>query len=230
MGDKEHTPHLRVRFPLAVADGQPRYEIPFGIIRRDLKAGEEVPALRWADLSEPDGAGVTLANSSKYGFSVEGQTLSMTLLRASSDPDPLPDLGEHVIEWALAPHGAGWTAGEAMQAGEELNVPLVALSCGAHGGDLPAALSFLRLEQENVRLAALKESQYGGGIVLRLVEVAGADTAVRVTLAPALTPAGASAVEVDILERPVGNGTARLDGQTLTVEVPAFGITTVWVG
>lgn len=230
IGDREHTPHLRVRFPLAVTDGRPRYEIPFGAIRRDLNAGEEVPALRWADFSEPDGAGVTLANRSKYGFSLDGQALSMTLLRASSDPDPLPDLGEHVIEWALVPHGAGWTVSQAMQAGEELNVPLVTMSCGAHGGDLPAALSFLHLEPENVRLAALKESQDGAAIVLRLVEVAGADTAVRVTLAPALAPAGAAAVEVDTLERPVEGGTARLEGQTLTVRVPAFGIAAVRVG
>ena len=86
---------------------QARYEIPFGSIRRDLFDGEEVLALRWADLSEADGQGVTLVNSSKYGFSLEGDTLAMTLLRASIDPDPLPDLGEHVIEYALVPHGRG---------------------------------------------------------------------------------------------------------------------------
>ena len=90
-------PHLKVRFPLAVHDPEPRYEIPFGSIRRDLFDGEEVVALRWVDLSESDGQGVTLVNSSKYGFSLGGDSLNMTLLRASIDPDPLPDLGKHTI-------------------------------------------------------------------------------------------------------------------------------------
>jgi len=178
------TPHLKVRFPLAVRDPGARYEIPFGSIRRDLFDGQEVPALRWADLSEEGGCGVTLANSSKYGFSVERNSLNMTLLRASIDPDPLPDLGEHVIEYALLPHGDGWTVGDCMRAGEEMNVPLVAMSCGFHGGDLPSAMSFASLKDGNVRLAALKESQDGGAIVVRLVEVGGAMTEARLTLAP----------------------------------------------
>ncbi|NWG76401.1 MAG: hypothetical protein HXY24_17665, partial [Rubrivivax sp.] len=64
---------------------------------------------------------------------------------------------------------------------------------------------------------------------LRLVEVAGRDTAARVTLAPALAPAGAAAVEVDTLERPVEGSTARLEGQMLTMQVPAFGIVAMQV-
>jgi alpha-mannosidase len=223
-------PHLRVRFPLAVRDPEARYEIPYGSLCRDLFAGQEVPALRWADLSEGDGKGVTLANSSKYGFSVEGNSLNMTLLRASIDPDPLPDLGEHVVEYALLPHGEGWAVGDCMRAGEEMNVPLVAMSCGFHGGDLPSAISFAALEGTNVRLVALKESQDGGGIVVRLVEVGGAVTEARLTLSPELVSQGATAVEVDTLERLIGGCRARMEGNALLVELPAYGIVTVRVG
>ena len=231
MGSKEAgTPHLKVRFPLAVCDPQPRYEIPFGSIRRDLTDGQEVPALRWADLSEAGGAGVTLVNSSKYGFSVEGSTLNMTLLRASIDPDPLPDLGEHIIEYALVPHGDGWAVGQSTQAGEEMNEPLVPLSCGFQEGDLPGAMSFVQVEAQNVRLAAIKESQDGQAVILRLIEVEGVATEARVTLSPSLLGGGATAVEVDTLERPLDGGTARLEGQTLTVALPAFGIATVCIG
>ena len=232
------TPHLRVCFPLAVDDPQPRYEIPFGAIQRDLLDGQEVPALRWADLSAPDGAGVTLANSSKYGFSVERgagcqpalqpvSTLTMTLLRASIDPDPLPDLGDHVVEWSLIPHGAGWTAGQATQAGEERNEPLVVLSCGFQEGDLPTVMSFLAVENRNVRLAAVKESQDGEAIVLRLVEVEGQDTEARVALSPLLVPTGATAVEADTLERPLAESSARIEDGTLLVDLPAHGIAAV---
>ena len=142
MGHAERgIPHLRVRFPLAIDGPQPRYEIPYGSIHRDLVDGEEVPAQRWADVRATgfmgkNGPGVTLVNTSKYGHSVEGNSLELTLLRASIDPDPLPDLGDHVIEYALAPHGAAWTVGDGMRAGEEMNVPLVVASCGFQEGDL----------------------------------------------------------------------------------------------
>ena len=154
----------------------------------------------------------------------------MTLLRASIDPDPLPDLGEHVIEWALVPHDAGWTVGQSTQAGEEKNEPLVVLSCGFQEGDLPTALSFLEVENRNVRLAAIKESQDGQAVILRLVEVEGQETEARVRLSPALVSEGATVVEADTLERPLDESTARIEGGTLLVNLPAFGIVTVRVG
>jgi alpha-mannosidase len=246
MGSREAgTPHLKVRFPLAVDDPQARYEIPFGSIARDLFEGQEVVAQRWVDLCEgADGAGVTLANTSKYGFSVEGTTLAMTLLRASIDPDPLPDLGEHEIRYALAPHGARWTVGQAMGAGEALNQPLVVTSCGVHEGDLPAEMSGLAVDAPNVRLAALKESEDGRGIVLRLIEVEGQETTATVALAPSLVGDGAQAIVVDTLERavegevdlspdpsPIGEGgTVQGAGMALSVRVPAYGIVGVRVG
>jgi alpha-mannosidase len=224
MGSQEGTPHLRVRFPLALDDPQPRYEIPFGAIERDPKAGE-VPALRWADLSEAGGTGVTLVNDSKYGFRVEDTTLNMTLLRASIDPDPLPDLGEHTIAYALMPHGAGPAAGHVIQAAEEMNEPLTVLSCGFQEGDLPAEASFVAVAPSNVRLAALKGSEEGEALVLRLVEVGGVDTDARVTLSPLLGVG--EATTLDLLERPVEGGEVRLEGEALLVQVPAHGIVTV---
>jgi alpha-mannosidase len=220
-------PHLKVRFPLAVRAPAPRYEIPYGSIQRDLFDGQEVPAQRWVDLSEADGSGVTLANASKYGFSLEGNSLNMTLLRASIDPDPLPDLGEHVIEYALVPHGAGWGVGDSTRAGEEMNAPLVVTSCGFHDGDLPGAASFLAIEERNVRLVALKEGQDGASVILRLVEVEGRETEARLSLDPALLPPGAAAQEADTLERPIDSDAVRVVEGAVYVKVPAFGVTTV---
>jgi alpha-mannosidase len=230
IGDKARgIPHLRVRFPLAVDDVQPRYEIPFGSLVRDLTHGEEVVAQRWADVAEAGGQGVTLVNTSKYGHSFGQDTLALTLLRASIDPDPLPDLGEHVIEYALVPHGAGWTVGASMQAGEALNLPPVVASCGFQDGDLPPALSLVAVEPANVRLAALKQSEDGSGLVLRLVEVDGIATTARITLAPELLPEGARAAEVDMIECPLAVNSAQADGNGITVNLPVYGITAVLV-
>ena len=230
MGDGQQIPHLRVCFPLAVKKAEARYEVPYGSVVRELDAGEEVVVQRWADLSEKDGQGVLLANSSKYGYSLDGKTLSVTLLRASVDPDPLPDIGEHIIEYALVPHEKGWTVGDSAAAGEECNVPLVPVSCGFQDGDLPASLSLVKVEDDNVRLVALKKSEDGEGMILRLVEAEGKKTETRVKLAPELVAAGTAVVEVDTLERPVAKNGARLEDGTLVVEIPACGIVAVRVG
>ncbi|MCU0519959.1 MAG: hypothetical protein MUF84_04620, partial [Anaerolineae bacterium] len=226
-------PHLKIRFPvdLAVGSSGPvaKYEIPFGSIERDLFNGEEVPAQRWVDLFGSDGVGITLVNTSKYGYNVEGTSLNMTLLRASIDPDPLPDLGDHVIRYALLPHAAGWGEGDATQAGEDLNIPLVVSSVDFHAGDLPAAKSLVSVEPKSVRLASLKRAENGNGMIMRLVEVEGVAVEAKVHIAADLLGDAASGTEVDILERPLSENSARIEGETLTVRVPAFGTTTVCV-
>ncbi len=120
--------------------------------------------------------------------------------------------------------------GRSTQAGEEMNEPLAPLSCGFQEGDLAGALSFVQIEAQNVRLAAIKESQDGQAMILRLIEVEGKATEARVTLSPSLVAAGATAVEVDTLERPLDSSSAQMEGQALTVALPAFGIATVSIG
>ena len=52
-------------------------------------------------------------------------------------------------------------------------------------------------------------------------------TEARISLSPALIGEAATAVEVDTLERPLDTNSARLEGGTLRVKLPAFGVTTV---
>ncbi len=231
VGDRETgTPNLRVRFPMDLDGTQglvARYEIPSASLRRDLFQGEEVPAQRWVDLADADGVGMTLANASRYGFSVEGTALTMTLLRASSEPDPLPDLGEHVIRYALVPHGADWSEGACMAVGETMNVPLSVTSCAVHPGDLPTVHSFISVEPENVRLTSVKKAQDGSGMILRLVEVAGVECEAHVTVAPELLGEAPAALEMDTLERPVEPNAARLKDGDVVVSLNAYATQTV---
>jgi alpha-mannosidase len=46
----KHIPMLRVAFPTNITDTEGTYEIPFGSIKRPTN-GQEIPALKWADLS-----------------------------------------------------------------------------------------------------------------------------------------------------------------------------------
>ena len=83
---------------MRLSDARARYEIPFGSIERQLNQGEEVPAPRWAEVSEnlrnsTRKAGLILLNDCKYGHSLDGSTLGLTLVRSSYSPDPLPEFG-----------------------------------------------------------------------------------------------------------------------------------------
>ena len=97
-GPEIGTPSLRVQFPLALDEAKARYEIPFGSLERNLNHGEEVPSLRWADVTgkirnSNTAAGFTLLNDSQYGHSLEDSTLRMTLIRSSLRPGPAPGNG-----------------------------------------------------------------------------------------------------------------------------------------
>lgn len=91
------------------------YEIPFGAIRRPAD-GMEVPGQRFAAFGP-----LLLLNRGRYGFSATGNVLRMTLLRASYEPDPLPDQGRHEIEWAVEP----------LPTGEHLATPLAGAALAA---------------------------------------------------------------------------------------------------
>src|SRR6185312_14873429 len=85
----------------------------------------EVPAHRWADLSEAD-YGVSLLNNGRYGHSALGNTLGLTLLRSPIDPDPLADAGHHEFTYAIYPHHGDWTVGGTVNEAIALNSPLIA--------------------------------------------------------------------------------------------------------
>ncbi|MCS7062154.1 MAG: glycoside hydrolase family 38 C-terminal domain-containing protein, partial [Anaerolineae bacterium] len=101
---------LKVEFPLAVRAPNATYEIQFGHLQRPTHfntswdmARFEVCAHRWADLSEPD-FGVALLNDCKYGYATHGNVMRLSLLRAPTSPDPLADIGQHSLTYALLPH------------------------------------------------------------------------------------------------------------------------------
>ncbi|MCP2728821.1 alpha-mannosidase [Limnofasciculus baicalensis] len=149
---------LKAAFPLNIEADFATYEIPCGAIARSTKletpaekAKWEVPALRWADLSESGDRqdacstnfldcegeivsdkefsplpiyGVSLLNDSKYGYDAKSSQLRLTLLRSPTWPDPDCDRGIHEFTYAIYPHSGTWQSAHTVRQGYELNVPL----------------------------------------------------------------------------------------------------------
>ena len=220
---------LKVAFPVSAHSDQATYEIPFGSVQRPTtrntpaeQAQFEVPAQRWADLS--DGKhGLSLLNDSKYGYDDKGNVLRLSLLRSPEYPDPHADEGNHEFTYSVYPHGGGWKDALTIRQGYELNYKFIPLAVGNHQGTLPPEHSFLQVNSDNVIVTALKKAEDQDALILRFYEWAG-----KAGDAVFQLPAGAqSAAETDLMEKPIGN--AAISNSALTVATKPYEIKTVKV-
>ena len=98
----------------------------------------EVVAHRFVDLSDAT-FGLAMLNDAKYGHSVHGNVLGLSLLRSPIYPDALADEGEQAFTYALMPHAGAWHEGGVREEAEALNQPLLALAAKRPGGGRPSA-------------------------------------------------------------------------------------------
>lgn len=210
---------LKVAFPVTVQAPSATFEIPFGSIQRSTgmndsweRAKVEVPAQRWADLSQDD-YGVSLINEAKYGYDVKGNTLRLSLLRSPVWPDPTADRGKHRINYALYPHPGRWEDSLTVQRGAEFNVPLLVTMTTAHRGKSPSRHSFISVTPAHIVMSSLKKAEDSGAWVITLYDSTHRGGTAVVTLA--FPPA--KAVLSDFLET---DGTPlTIQGQQVTVPI-----------
>ena len=181
---------LKVAFPVDVLTSKATYEIQFGAIERPTHHNTswdygrfEVTGHKWADLSEGD-YGVSLLNDCKYGHDIKGNVLRLSLLRASTSPDPHADEGHHLFTYSLYPHQGDWRRGGTVREGYALNVPLLAVATEAHAGCLPSRGTFAGTDRPNVIIDCIKKAEDSDDLILRLYEAHGQRGQVQVTLSP----------------------------------------------
>lgn len=128
----EECQFLKVEFPFDIVADTASYETQFGLVKRPTHfntswdvAKFEVCAHKWGDLSEHS-HGVALLNDCKYGYSIHGQLVRLSLLRSPKAPDANADMGHHTFSYALLPHEGG-VSHHIVRAGYNLNHPLKGL-------------------------------------------------------------------------------------------------------
>ena len=209
---------VRAQFPTSVHTHEATFETIFGVHRRPThrntpweRARFEVSAHRFVDLSEPD-YGVAILNDGKYGHSVAGGTIGLSLVRGPLYPDPLADEGEHHFSYAVFPHAGNWVAGKVVQAAQAFNAPLVIGNGGQEAPD-----GFVSVSGLEVGFGALKRAHDRDGLVLRVYEPHGASGTTTLTFARPI----ASARRVNLLEEDV-EGDVAVDGQRVTFDLRPF--------
>ena len=128
-------------------------------------------------------------------------------------------------EWryAVTSHAGQWDQPSATRFGWGLSSPLQARFFEANPeGTLPDSLGFFRVDQENVKILAVKAAEDGEGLIVRLFENEGRATQISLE-APLLKEIQATLV--DLAEREIEPLACR--NGALTIDIGAFGLATV---
>lgn len=175
---------LKVAFPVAVRSTEATYDIQFGNVKRPTHwntswdyARFESVGHQWADLSER-GYGVSLLNDCKYGYDIKDHVMRLSLIKSATEPDWQADQGEHRFTYALLPHVGDWAAGRTVEEAWSLNNPLQAVQGAYTTG---AGRSLIRTDTEGIAIDAVKLSEQGDGLIVRLHEYLGGRSEVTLT-------------------------------------------------
>ena len=192
----EHLKMLKFSFPVNVEAPHATYEVAYGAMERETD-GKEDPGGRWIDVSGTAGGspyGLAVLNDAKYGYSVNGSDLRVSVARgavyANHEPSELlpnvdyswMDQGVQQFKLLLVPHRGPWQDAGIVRAAEELNTEVPIVYQGIHPGTREASGSFLSTKAPNIVVEAVKQAETNGDIIVRSYETAGRGTTATLQL------------------------------------------------
>ncbi|MBQ8585248.1 MAG: alpha-mannosidase, partial [Butyricicoccus sp.] len=190
---------LKVAFDTDIRARFASHEIQFGHIERPTtrnnsleQAMFEVCNHKYTDLSEPR-YGCAVLNDCKYGVSVHGGSIRLSLHKAGCRPDPMGDSGVHDVTYAFLPHAGGLSAEEVVLPAYCLNAPPRVFAGSRTLPEAPVTADAPNVIVESVK--PLHETA-DRALVVRLYECEGGRTPVKLRFAPYIQ----SVCETNLLE------------------------------
>ena len=174
---KSHHRLLKAGFDLDIETSRARCEIQYGSSERPTTENNsleiakfEVTNRNFTDVSETR-FGMAVLNDCKYGISLAGCNLRLSLHRGGDHPVVTGDDGVHEMTYSLLPHAGGFSAESVVRPAYELNIPVVAVRGKAE------TAPFACVSAPNVIVESVKPAEDGtDAFVLRLYECEGAKT------------------------------------------------------
>lgn len=194
---------LKVAFDTDIRTRFASHEIQFGHIERPTtrnhsieQAMFEVCNHKYTDLSEPH-YGCALLNDGKYGVSVRGGSIRLSLHKAGCRPDLTGDSGVHDVTYVFLPHEGPLSAEAVVRPAYALNSPALVFPGARTLPEAPVTADAPNIVIESVK--PLHETA-ARALVVRLYECEGGRTQTALHYAGYIR----SAEETDLLEE---NGT-----------------------
>lgn len=167
IGDQVYTPQLNFHIPLSNHQKKYVYDIPMSIIERG-PMNDEVPGSTFAYAKLKEDLGLSIITESKYGYRGLDDSLSLTLLRSTSNPDTHPETGVHYFNFRI---GYGDVL-DTLRESKQFNNPMDVVSGPINQtGTLEAAQSFISKDNPNIMISAVKNSETGDGMVIRMYNI-----------------------------------------------------------
>ena len=218
-------PQLNFHLPANFACLAYRYDIPFGTIQRQ-PVDEDMPANSWASAIRQDNTArktVQLVTEGSYAFRGVDDSLSITLLRSSYDPDPYPEIGLHRLRFMISLVDAAALNKDLVSTAYDYTHPLDVIS---RPGRLPASGPFVSLESGTAAMSAIKvpEDVDSGELVVRVYETEGLTTLVKLKFSREVLQAAL----VDLHEQPLRDAQpVKISGREVSFEIYAHRIATL---
>lgn len=173
---------LKTAFDTSVRQEFARFDVQFGNVKRPTtrnnsveKAKFEVLNHKYTDLSETR-FGVAVLNDSKYGISVNGGKLRLSLHKGGLRPDFKGDRGVHHCVYSFLPHDSGFDAENVIRPAYELNVP-AAVTAGEY-----SAQKLMSIDADNIFVEAVKPCEDAQrAFIVRMYEAEGTFTNAKVS-------------------------------------------------
>jgi len=240
---------LRALFPTRLKTDTSLGSMPFDVCERPVALPED--ADQWQDRPVPEQPCIHFAAASdgRAGLAllpdglteyelVDGadRTLALTLLRTFDQglfwtPEKWPDEGFQcpgpvAFRYAVYPFAGAWEQAGLFEQALAFQVPIRTVQCGRPGGKpgkhaLPARTSFLSVEPSRVVVSAVKRSESGREMLVRLFNPAGRAVSARLRTHKPIRAARLLTLEEEPVEK------LSPAGRELELKVPAKAIRTV---
>lgn len=174
---------LKVSFPTGIHASEAINEIQYGYIKRPTHRSRPYDADRYEVCNHhytalcDENRGAAVLNESKYGVSMLGDAINLTLLRATTAPDLHADQGQHHFTYSYYVWDGPFMNSHVVRQGYELNVPVtVAEGCAD-------TASLMQVDAPNIIIDAVKCAEDGSGdVIVRMYECKHAATDAVLTL------------------------------------------------
>jgi alpha-mannosidase len=162
---------LKVAFPVNIYTNEAVSEIQFGHLRRPNHRSRPFDADRfeicnhkWTALVE-ENRGAAVLNDSKYGLSVLGNVINLTLLKSATAPDMNADKGIQNFTYALYAWNGSLADSDVVREAYDLNVPALVIPGTA------TEASLFNLDAPNIIIETVKPAEDGSNdVIVRLYE------------------------------------------------------------